>query len=80
MTEHTQEIPLTQTSQDNQWNDWSIDSSQLTDVKPQQSLDHQEPSVTNRLFDFFKNVTTPWSDETPTNDWNDQNSPLQFPI
>jgi len=78
ITEHKQEIHPSQASNDNQWNDWSTDSSQITDKKTQHSRDHQEPTVANRLFGFFKNVASPWSDETSTNDWNDQSSPLQF--
>jgi len=80
ITEHKREIQPSQTSNDNQWNDWlTTDSSQITDKKVQHSTDQHEPTVANRLFGFFKNVTSPWSDETSTNDWNDQNSPLQFP-
>jgi hypothetical protein len=78
ITEHKQEIHPSQASNDNQWNDWSTDSSQITDKKTQHSRDHQESTVANRLFGFFKNVASPWSDETSTNDWNDQSSPLQF--
>lgn len=71
ITEHKQEIQPLQASNDNQWNDWSTDSPQITD--------HQEPTVANRLFGFFKNVASPWAEETSTNDWNDQSSPLQLP-
>jgi hypothetical protein len=79
ITEHKHEVQPSQASNDNQWNDWSTDSPKITDQKLQHSTDHQEPSVTNRLFGFFKHVTSPWSEDTSTNDWNDQNSPLQFP-
>jgi len=44
------------------------------------STDHQEPTVANRLFGFFKNVTSSLSEEPPTNDWDDQNSPLQLAL
>ncbi|CAF0778122.1 unnamed protein product [Rotaria sordida] len=47
--------------------------------KTSDSIDHQQqPTVTNRLLGFFKNVTSPWSEQT-TNDWDEQNSPIQFP-
>jgi hypothetical protein len=78
-TEHKREIQPSQTSNDNQWNDWSIDSSTIPNENVQHSTDQAEPSVANRLFGFLKNVTSPWSEETPTNDWNDQSSPLQLP-
>jgi hypothetical protein len=78
ITEHKQEIHPSHALNDNQWNDWSTDSPQITDKKIQHSTDHQEPTVANRLFGFLKNVASPWSEQTSTNDWNDQNSPLQF--
>ncbi|CAF4557564.1 unnamed protein product, partial [Rotaria sp. Silwood2] len=103
LIEHQKEIQPLQTSNDNQWNDWLINSPSITDSKKQHrdirhidiqcdllvdssrsrskssdSIDHQQSTVTNRLFGFFKNVTSPWSEQT-TNDWDEQNSPIQFP-
>ena len=34
--------------------------------------------MANRLFGFLKNMASPRTEETPTNDWNDQSSPLQL--
>jgi hypothetical protein len=51
--------------------------------KTSDPIDNQEPTVTNRLFGFFKNVTAPWSEQstedTSNNDWDEQNSPIQIP-
>jgi hypothetical protein len=78
-TEQANEIQPLQTSNDNQWNDWSMDPPQQTDTKLQRSTDEEEtPSVASRLFGLFKNVTSPWTEETPTNDWDDQNSLLRL--
>ena len=74
IVEHTREIQPLQASNDNQWNDWSTNSPQTSS----ELTDHQEPTVANRLFGFFKNVTSPWSEEPSTNDWEDQNSPIQL--
>ena len=54
-----------------------MDPSQQTDQDEEGG--EQQPSVANRLFGFFKNVTSSWAEEPPTNDWNDQHSPLQLP-
>lgn len=35
--------------------------------------------MTNRLFSFLKNAASSLTEETPTNDWSDQTSPLQLP-
>ena len=61
-----------QTSDDNQWNDWS------SDTQVQHSTEEETPSMANRLFGFLKSVTTTLTEETPTNDWTDQSSPLQL--
>jgi hypothetical protein len=80
--EQENEIQPLQTSNDNQWNDWSMDPPKQTDTKLRHSTDQEEeeeePSVVNRLFNAFKNVASSWTEETPTNDWDDQNSPLQL--
>lgn len=83
-TEHTREIQPLQASNDNQWGDWFTNSPETTDhqqpiQKSPVTTDHQEPTVANRLFGFFKNVTSALTEETPTNDWDSQNSPIQFP-
>ena len=66
IVDDTSEILSLQASNENQWE--SRSKEKLSD-----STDHQESSMTGRLFGFFKNVTSPWS-ETPaaarsTNDW-----------
>ncbi|CAF3336486.1 unnamed protein product [Rotaria sp. Silwood1] len=101
--DNRKEIQPLQTSNNNQWNDWFINSPSINDTEKQHreirhidiqsellvdspqsinkssdSTDHQQSTVTDRLFGFFKNVTLPWSEQT-TNDWDEQNSPIQFP-
>ena len=56
-----------------------MDPSQQTDQDEEGEQQQQPPSVANRLFGFFKNVTSTWAEEPPTNDWDDQQSPLQLP-
>jgi hypothetical protein len=63
---------------DKQMQSQNVDNQQSIQ-KSSISTDDQEPTVANRLFGFFKNVTSPWSEETSTNDWDNQNSPIQLP-
>jgi hypothetical protein len=73
------------TDKEIQHQDIAIQCELLTDNRrsirePSDSTDHQEPTVANRLFGFFKNVTSSLSEEPSTNDWEDQNSPLQLAL